>query len=370
MSGRASLVLALVGCGRVGFDAQCGIDALTISPTAAHANFDSLVQFDATGGCPPYRFTQTGPGEIDVDGRYVTTSQVGTSEVTVTDTLGDTARATLEIGGTSLWFLGGAVNEVPKDEIWRSDDGLAWTMVGTLPVPVRSAATLVFDDRIWVIGGTDAQASDAVWVSADGVTWSQAGRLPAPDSYPSAAVFERQIWVIGGNGVPGQVLKSNDGAAWAHAGDLPILSHGASAIVHRGRLWYLGGHDVDNVLYDEARSTIDGASWTVEGRLPSERELTGSWIANDQLVVAGGLGAAELDEVVTSSDGVSWTVEGTLPATRYYGGFAELGARRWAVGGTDGGAVWSSADGLSWTVEDANFPLPRSDGGLVAFTPR
>lgn len=163
MSVRASLVLALVGCGRVGFDEQCGVDALEISPTSARANVDSLLQFDATGGCPPYRFTQTGPGEVDLDGRYATTSRAGTAEVIVTDSLGDTARATLEIGGTSLWFVGGAVNDVPKDEIWRSEDGLAWTMVGTLPARVRGAVTLVFDDRIWVIGGTDVQDTDAVW---------------------------------------------------------------------------------------------------------------------------------------------------------------------------------------------------------------
>ncbi len=110
-------------------------------------------------------------------------------------------------------------------------------------------------------------------------------------------------------------------------------------------------------------------TWTTAGLLPGKRELMGVWVVNGAMVIAGGTSGTVLDEVATSADGAMWTVAGALPARRFYSGWGELGGRRWSIGGSDGGPVWSSADGVAWRVETTNFPA-RQDGGVVLFTPR
>ena len=58
-------------------------------------------------------------------------------------------------------------------------------------------ATVVFDDKLWVIGGIPD--GNDVWYSCNGINWT-AATLSAPfeERYSLAATFNRRMWVIGG----------------------------------------------------------------------------------------------------------------------------------------------------------------------------
>ena len=61
----------------------------------------------------------------------------------------------------------------------------------------------MYDDKLWVVGGHDANYDyqNDVWYSSDGETWTQA-TAAAPFSARrehTSVVFDDKVWVIGGD---------------------------------------------------------------------------------------------------------------------------------------------------------------------------
>jgi hypothetical protein len=105
-----------------------------------------------------------------------------------------------------LWLFGGAKGSTPGlNDIWSSDDGLAWTLRGNAAWPPRWGHKVVeYAGRLWMLGGTDNSLSpdgtDAVWSSADGLKWDKVNvRTPFTKRFQhSAFVFKGKLCVIGG----------------------------------------------------------------------------------------------------------------------------------------------------------------------------
>ena len=111
--------------------------------------------------------------------------------------------------------------------------------------------SLVFDDKLWVIGGYDGSREDDVWYryNYSGSNWRQAtssagwsGRYEH-----TSLVFDDKLWVIGGDdgGRQDDVWYSNDGVNWTQATDNAGWSgrKGHTSIVFDDRLWVIGGYD-------------------------------------------------------------------------------------------------------------------------------
>jgi hypothetical protein len=105
-----------------------------------------------------------------------------------------------------------------SNQVLSSADGANWIQVNgaNSTAPLREGGTsLVFDNRIWYLGGRDygLNQSNIVYYSIDGLNWAQAGTLPEMRSEAAGMVFNDKMWLIGGS-VPGQawspdVLYSN-----------------------------------------------------------------------------------------------------------------------------------------------------------------
>ena len=110
-----------------------------------------------------------------------------------------------------------------RNDVWNSVDGVKWRrVVEKCPwKPRGGAAVVVFDNRIWLIGGgvTDGPIFNDAWSSGDGVKWERAtSRLAARPVFGySAIVYDGQIWLVGANrdGVfKNAMLVSSDGVNW------------------------------------------------------------------------------------------------------------------------------------------------------------
>lgn len=178
------------------------------------------------------------------------------------------------------------------NEVWSSPDAIAWTL--ELPhdhdqFQRRHAHnTIVWKDRLWVIGGDAHQGFDNhdVLSSADGVTWVEElppGAPPwAPRSLQFSGVFGGRLWTGGGQTLIGpeadyvfhnDLWVSDDGRSWTQVlADAPPSTTrwaGCSAldglVEWRGELWLVGcaryyeaaGHE----LIREVWSSPDGVSW-------------------------------------------------------------------------------------------------------------
>lgn len=253
-----------------------------------------------------------------------------------------------------MWMFGGYLPELVGD-VWNSTDGIEWIKVGDLPNPAGvnipialsyrgrmwvstqdgkfyssrdgvqwdvvleeapwskryAAGHVVFNDRMWVLGGAGGAqpgakpgAKNDVWSSTDGVNWTlELAEAPwSPRQlFGNVAVFRGRMYIAGGGITSYQPFKgyrdvwsSPDGKNWTKETDLApwpgrIWSNVA---VYRGRLWLIGGfrgqptwQNFADVWYSN-----DGATWQqlVTDDIWSPRHEISIYTHNDQLWVVGG----------------------------------------------------------------------------------
>ena len=187
-----------------------------------------------------------------------------------------------------MWIIGGDVNQGHyHDDVWSSADGQTWTRENAgKPVPWGPRAlhhTVVFRDKIWVMGGQTvpqlAPAPEAIhrdiWNSADGVAWTRRGAggaaLGARGMIGGAAVFQGRMWILGGGTYDtpqtpvrkfyNDVWSSADGVHWTrHLEHAPWAARQYHEVaVFDDRLWVLEGYSGQN--RNDVWHSADGVRW-------------------------------------------------------------------------------------------------------------
>ncbi|MDD2716044.1 MAG: hypothetical protein PHW04_09135 [Candidatus Wallbacteria bacterium] len=153
-----------------------------------------------------------------------------------------------------MWVIGAESSSGLKNDVWWSDDGTTWSMARDSGTPngftARAGhASVVFNDKMWVIGGTTGSLMADAWVSPDGVNWTCVRKNSDPDGFPAmsgqtSVVFGNKMWVIGGSpSTPRNVYYSGDGIVWYQAASpAPFLTENAhTSLVFSGKIWVIGG---------------------------------------------------------------------------------------------------------------------------------
>ena len=188
-----------------------------------------------------------------------------------------------------IWVMGGQTMpkmapaaEVFYRDVWNTTDGVHWVPVRPKE-PYWSArgmigGNVVFKGRIWILGGgtydtpqtTFRRYYGDIWSSADGVHWTLELKAPPwePRQYHEVAVFDDRIWVLEGSNKPGvsrnDVWYSADGVNWYELAGTPwIPRHAASVFVHDEALWMIGGSD---------KGKMDSGVWKLVHTSPLSRE--------------------------------------------------------------------------------------------------
>jgi hypothetical protein len=103
-----------------------------------------------------------------------------------------------------IWIIGGWNIERMYNDVWSSTDGINWVCVTDhAPWSERIQNPVVaFDGKIWTFGGFDSSGmeTDDVWCSSDGKNWR---KYCATSTWPrrwghASVVFNDRVWVIGG----------------------------------------------------------------------------------------------------------------------------------------------------------------------------
>ncbi|MFO0744151.1 MAG: hypothetical protein U1F43_00565 [Myxococcota bacterium] len=201
--------------------------------------------------------------------------------------------------GGKMWLLGGWNPLDPTDfplvtsnDVWSSADGYTWTRerdngAPNMWEPRHKAGYVTLGDVMLVVGGDVSQGhmQPDVWRSEDGVAWTEvAAATPWGERViHDTAVLGDAILVFGGQTLPqfggpteaviyDDVWRSTDGGAtWQrileHAPWAPRGMMGGQAVSPDGTLWLLGGGTYDTPAeptrryYDDVWSTADGVTW-------------------------------------------------------------------------------------------------------------
>jgi hypothetical protein len=166
-----------------------------------------------------------------------------------------------------IWVMGGqtvpqfaAAPEVFHNDVWSSADGRTWTRVTEhAPWAPRGmiGGSVVFRDRIWILGGGTYDTPQTpqrsfyndVWSTSDGVHWERhvEHALWSPRQYHEVAVFDGCMWVLEGwnQANRNDVWYSPDGTRWHELPATPWPPrHAASVFVHNNALWMVAGNNM------------------------------------------------------------------------------------------------------------------------------
>lgn len=168
-----------------------------------------------------------------------------------------------------IWIMGGQTTPqfAPADEaffndVWHTEDGVAWTRVtahAAWSPRGMIGGSVVFRDRMWLLGGGTYDTPDRlqrdfyneVWSSANGTDWEchQTNAQWMPRQYHDVAVFDDRMWVMEGYNADGgnraDVWYSADGVDWHEVPDTPWAPrHAASVFVHNNALWMVAGNNM------------------------------------------------------------------------------------------------------------------------------
>ena len=282
------------------------------------------------------------------------------------------------------------------------------------------AGALVFQDKMWLLGGWnpgDKQhfpriCNNEVWRSTDGAAWT----LVKPNTFldrsfdaakdwegrhtAGYAVYKEKMWIIGGDVNQGHyqndVWNSSDGKTWTFVNRDHPVPWGPRAlhytVVHDGKIWIIGGQTMpafgkaDEIFYCDVWNTTDGVEWRQvalqEPAWPQRGMIGGSAVFQDRIWILGG-GTYDtpriperkfFNDVWSSADGATWTrhVEHAPWEPRQYHDVAVFDGRLWVMEGYNvkGGNrkdVWHSADGVHWT-EVPNTPWkPRHAASVFIY---
>lgn len=218
-----------------------------------------------------------------------------------------------------LWLFGGYVPQVINDA-WRSDNGIDWEQMPDVPasdginIPMR----WVFQDHMWITSQRGEMLK-----SPDGKTWvTVASQLPFANRRTAGSiVFQGKMWVIGGaekGEFKNDVWSSDDGVNWTleleHAPWSPRQLWD-NVVVHRDRIWIIGGgiqryHPAKS--YRDVWSSTDGIHWDLmTSHAPWPGRIWNSCVTyQDRMWMMGGFqsepGFINLNDVWWSDDGEQW----------------------------------------------------------------
>ena len=224
--------------------------------------------------------------------------------------------------GERIWVMGGEGDDRYND-VWSSTDGSSWTE-STPPSNAskktagtgknwwgarRSHTSVVFQDKIWVIGGADVDfdSLNDVWSSPDGSNWTQVDAAADWKAryYHTSVVFPRdgagkKIWVMGGrddaSNKLNDVWSSDNGQTWGKGTGLTLNVTNASTVEYKGRLWSLGDSEGRTKVFLSSADPATG--WTAENTLPEAISQTQAVVFKNRIWLLGGdYGGTRTDKV-------------------------------------------------------------------------
>ena len=272
---------------------------------------------------------------------------------------------------------------IPLSEV-SLNDGSTWTQATVSAAFSKryDAEVLLYNDKLWLMGGYTGAFKNDVWSSIDGVTWTQV-TANAPWSARndfSSVVYDNKMWVMGGSGpgVLNDVWYSTDGIAWTQATASATWSARVSfevVVFNNKMLVVAGSPNGGGSNMADVWSSTDGVSWNLEanGIFP-DRSGQSVLVYDNKLWVMGGYGGGYLNDVWSSPDGINWTQVTTNAAWsgRWFSSSVVYDNKMWILGGSPSGGgvlgdVWNSTDGTTWSLATSNPGWTRAHNDSIVF---
>ncbi len=332
----------------------CTSNGTTWTQVTDHANFTprrlhKIISFDnkiwILGG-----FTQS--GELDI------WSSSNGNNWTISAPMPTELKSHLRVDGfgvvefqDSLWLLGGK-HQINHSNVWRTD-GDAWEFMTNQNSfsPRASLSSVVYDNKIWIIGGGAINSQNDIWNTANGIDWNPVTLHAefSPRKGHASIVFDNKMWVIGGNdGIKrNDVWYSSDGIQWNLATNNAAFSprQGHQSVVFNDKIWVIGGDSLNDIW-----CSGNGIEWQLatESAAFSPRTDHACTVFQEKIWLIGGTGSEIKNDIWYSTNGIEWQqVTEHAPFTPRSGHQCiAMNNKLWVIDNE----CWSSSDGTNWIL--------------------
>ena len=233
-----------------------------------------------------------------------TVTRVGALTTAVHDAAG------ASLGGRALVFGGGNGSETAGVQAVNADGTVG--VIGKLPVARSDLATATIGTRTFILGGYDgARVRATTLATTDGIAFQILGDLPVPVRYPAVAALGTTVYAIGGTttGNPSgavraiQALDTATGTA-TQVGTLSQPLTDAVAATVRGHIYVFGGQLAGRISNQVWRLDIDASgvapvALTPVATLPTPVTDAAIAVLNDVAYLVGGESPSILPTITT-----------------------------------------------------------------------
>lgn len=264
-----------------------------------------------------------------------------------------------------------------------------WNATTSLPIAVLDHASVAANGYVYVMGGEAYSAmegeivSSAVYYAKTNSNgslgaWQTANALPNPAYMLSASVWNNTIYVVGGtdneifySNVYSATIQSNGSlSAWTQQASLPVAVVGQAQIAN-GALYVVGGavesdsEVTATVYYTKINADGSLAGWSQTTALPQAETGLGAIVSGGTVYSLGGWNPSGptnglyIAAVLGGGSLGAWTVGTALPAAFYSGGTVSTGTYVFVTGGI-------STNGVSSLVFSMALPSPPATPVLSA----
>ncbi|NTW04194.1 MAG: LuxR family transcriptional regulator [Oscillochloris sp.] len=177
-----------------------------------------------------------------------------------------------------LYVIGGQVNGIPSAAIDRFDpESNVWVSLTDKPSAVSDVGAVSLYGNIYVPGGIDAHGKVRNILEIFDPReqrWHLGAAIPAPRSHYALVVWEGRLYLIGGwNGTQtcAEVyIYDPQTNSWSEGPSLASPRQSAGAVVASGQIYVIGGSNKGNALRESLRldPTAKNAGWQAIAPLP------------------------------------------------------------------------------------------------------
>ncbi|EDQ87783.1 uncharacterized protein MONBRDRAFT_9628 [Monosiga brevicollis MX1] len=254
-------------------------------------------------------------------------------------------------------------------------DGTVHEAVETMTPLAMLSAGVGYHNEFYVMGGLGGDQAALHLVNVfDGQRWYSAPQMTRARAGAATAVFQDRIYVIGGQTSLGEAGQASyevfDGARWTLY-PLDFNVTGATAGVFGGQLYLIGGYIAASNSPTDLVWRLNGSAFVAHSRLPVPLAIAAAATFQAQLVVLGGVNAhKQQSPLVFAMDGEEqwrqWPsmveARSSLCATVLRGKLYAMFGR-----GANGSATALEAfDGKAWRAEPLADNVPPRFGAACS----
>ena len=231
-----------------------------------------------------------------------------------------------------------------------------WTTGTPMLKKIHRFSSVTVNNKIYVFGGldsteTDGRSSKVQIYDLNTNTWSMGASMSTPRVDSVSVAVNNKIYVLGGSN--NERLNRLDiydplTDSWTTGASMPTTRNSTAASSIGTNIYVYGGSSRSNFQDNVEVYNTETNTWTTKGALSTSRQHMASTVVGSKIYAIGGTSSSDITKTLeiydTETD--SWSTGASISEARIFSTAPFIGNKIYIVGGYNGSEVLSSMESL------------------------